>query len=190
MVTHTIIDPFYWISFNKQRRISVFVWQSWILQTTETLGLNYYNLGKWLAGKKLAVKPVYQGVFLNPQTDSVFIFPCCRHFNELESSLKEEVWDALLYGTVWPSLCVSLLNIQVKIHTYTVFTYWLKMKVYLKYNLLMKLALKRSVLVGMLLWDLWRFEDSLTLRDKLCSRWLGRQLILLEIDLSVFSSKL
>ena len=27
-------------------------------------------------------------------------FSCCRHFNELESSLKEETWDALLHGTV------------------------------------------------------------------------------------------
>ena len=40
-----------------------------------------------------------------------------------------------------------------------------------------------------LVWVLRRFKDSLTLGNKLYSGWVGRQLILLEIDLYVFSSK-
>ena len=49
------------------------------------------------------------------------------------------------------------------------------MKVYLKDNLLIKLALKRSVLTqgGRLVWVLRRFEDSLTLGNKLYSGWVG-----------------
>ena len=44
-------------------------------------------------------------------------------------------------------------------------------------------ALKRSVLAqgSRLVWGLRRFQDSLTLGNKLCSGWVSRQLVFLEI---------